>query len=498
MERNDVIQYVYTKLAEAPTIARERTQAQGAPLKYRRAYFRLVSLAGDFISRYAIVSNGRDRSQETKIILVPGLRGVGKTTTVLQLYLYLVGEMKRPQERVLYFSADEATDYLGVGIYDAVSVFVEDILNTSLLTIDEPVFILIDEAHYDRDWDLAAKMLFDRTRNVFLLLTGSSALSMEMSADLARRSEKEALFPLNFSEYLLLKYGAYAPTGTAKMIHECLFDPSDAVLQGANMVWRELRSDMLQIGTPLEKEFEYYLSAGGFPFGTRSNYQRAFEWTFQMIDRIVDKDILAHESFRAETKDAVTRIIYFLALKRPGQLSVQNLAQNLDGVSRTSINKILQALEKAHLIFSIKPYGEAKKIATKPWKYYFSSPNLNAAIRFKLRKYDLTDSGTLGTLTETLVASYFFRLGEVSNRLSGCFYDPHVIKPQETNSDFLVTTGVNSVIPIEVSVGEKSTRQVKRSVAKYNANHGIIVSHTNEISREGQIVCIPLIFFSFL
>ncbi len=48
------------------------------------------------------------------------------------------------------------------------------------------------------------------------------------------------------------------------------------------------------------------------------------------------------------------------------------------------IRNILDVLEKTQLVFSVKPYGGAGKVVKKPWKYYFLSPSINAAIRFKL------------------------------------------------------------------------------------------------------------------
>jgi len=77
-----------------------------------------------------------------------------------------------------FFSADELKDYLGAKISEVIKVFVEDIWNTSLTRLDKPPVILIDEVHYDKGWDLSAKIVYDQTKRIFLLLTGSSALSI--------------------------------------------------------------------------------------------------------------------------------------------------------------------------------------------------------------------------------------------------------------------------------------------------------------------------------
>lgn len=56
-----------------------------------------------------------------------------------------------------------------------------------------------------------------------MIFTGSSALSLELNVDAVRRSEKESIFPLNFSEYLLLNHGVHAPKGTSASIRNLIF-----------------------------------------------------------------------------------------------------------------------------------------------------------------------------------------------------------------------------------------------------------------------------------
>ena len=49
-------------------------------------------------------------------------------------------------------------------------------------------------------------VLFDRTKNIFILISGSSALTLEDNADIERRSDKKEILPLSFSHHLELKY----------------------------------------------------------------------------------------------------------------------------------------------------------------------------------------------------------------------------------------------------------------------------------------------------
>ena len=184
-ERNEILSYLIAKLAEAPSLAKEKTKDNEKPFEYRKSYYRIQKYADDFLT---------GKTSESRIIVLPGLRGVGKTTLLLQLYKYLTLSKQIEQERVLYFSADELKEYIGANISDIIKILVEDIFKTSLVDLNKKLFILIDEAHFDKNWSTSAKVVYDKTKNIFLLITGSSALNIEMSVDLARRAKKEVIF----------------------------------------------------------------------------------------------------------------------------------------------------------------------------------------------------------------------------------------------------------------------------------------------------------------
>ncbi|RLG69700.1 MAG: ATP-binding protein [Candidatus Iainarchaeum archaeon] len=486
IDEAEIISYISAKLAEAPVLAREKTQKNGKPLGHRRAYSRIREYVDNFIT------GEKAGGVENRIIVLPGLRGVGKTTLMLQIYKYLALTKQIEQARILYFSVDELKEYLGVKISEVVKVYVERIFKTSFVNLDKQLFILIDEAHFDKDWGVAAKIIYDQTKKIFLLLTGSSALSMEMSVDLARRAKKETMFPLNFSEYLILKYKVFPPPGTAESIRGVIFNPSNTSLKYAEDNWNELKRRSLSIGKPLDKEFEWFLSSGGFPYGIVLDEKVIYEKIFSMIDRIIEKDIFVIRSFKTDTRNLITRIITFLALQKPGGTSDVKLAQRLN-TSPTMVRSILDVLEKTHLIFSVKPYGGSGKIVRKPWKYYFLSPSVNAAIRYKLGRYNLRDRDMLGLFAETLVASYFFRMKETINMPSGLFYDA-----EKKGVDFLIQKGLDEVIPVEVSIGKKEKGQIKKAINKYKAKYGVVVCDIDDVRKEGDVVYLPITFFSFV
>jgi len=93
---------------------------------------------------------------------------------------------------------------------DLCSVFDEHqkILGVPFEKLDRNLFIFIDEIHFDKRWAVALKTIYDRSKRIFVVFcTGSSALSLQGTTDLARRVVFEKLYPMNFTEYMLLKTG---------------------------------------------------------------------------------------------------------------------------------------------------------------------------------------------------------------------------------------------------------------------------------------------------
>ena len=126
---------------------------------------------------------------------MPGLRGVGKSTLIFQLYEYLTQIQNIETDRILYISTDHLSEYLGGRILDAMDVFIRELHQQTPVTVDKKLFILIDEAQYDKNWSKAGKILYDQSKNIFMVFTGSSALNLELNVDAVRRSKKNLFFP---------------------------------------------------------------------------------------------------------------------------------------------------------------------------------------------------------------------------------------------------------------------------------------------------------------
>ena len=200
-ELMDWREFLQERINVAPILTKEHTKNI---LSERAVMLRLMSFTNSFL----------EGGSDARIIILYGLRGIGKSTILFQVYNRLrngnffgqsIESKQVPQENILYFSVDQTllmspnvkTESV---IYEAVKNFCEQIHNQPMEALNKKLFILVDEAQFDKKWAIASKSIFDATKNIFIVITGSSALALNIDTDTARRAIKEPLFPLSFME----------------------------------------------------------------------------------------------------------------------------------------------------------------------------------------------------------------------------------------------------------------------------------------------------------
>lgn len=135
-----------------------------------------------------------------------------------------------------------------------------------MVELNKPIFLLIDEVHFDKNWALIGKIVYDNNNNIFMIFTGLSAIELQIHADAIRRMEKEPIFPCTFPEYLFLKQNIHFPK-------EMSFALQDLILNGnvdlAITNERKIQESMINLDNDPYIEFKKFLTQHSFSFSLK-------------------------------------------------------------------------------------------------------------------------------------------------------------------------------------------------------------------------------------
>jgi len=134
-----------------------------------------------------------------QILILTGLRRVGKTTLMFQLIEELLKNVD--PTKILYFTFDER-------IEDIVKILNTYSKITKVNWKKDKVYIFLDEIHKLENWSSKLKILYDNFPNLKFCVSGSANLMIEKDAvkDLAGRYFIEEIKPLTLQEFYELYY----------------------------------------------------------------------------------------------------------------------------------------------------------------------------------------------------------------------------------------------------------------------------------------------------
>ncbi len=482
MKEIKIRQYVQNQLSRAPFLLKSYIQDElGNKYLPRNIFIRIKKILNDFLKGEKTI----------RIIVIPGLRGVGKTTLLAQLFFEL---FPKYQKQLLYISVDEIVNTLKSDLQTVLEEY-QNILDTSFEKLEENVFIFIDEIHYDKNWPSVLKSIYDKSKNVFIICTGSSALSLQSTPDLARRAIFEKLYPMSFTEYILLKTKnlslkdknikpKFPSKGLKEKIKNALFYSSDAEICFSTLKKLEKEKNNYWIGID-RLEINRYLKLGTMPFSlTIKDENLTLRLINELIDKVIKKDLLELEKFSIDTIEKIKNILLMTA--GSDEVSITSLARNLADISINTLIDVFDALEKAEMLIRVYPYGSVYKKVRKPSKYYFMSSSLRYAL-LSIVEGDLAFEKYKGKYLEDIISLYLYR--EFTQKgISPLFYDS-----AKGGANFILQVGKRKIV-IEIGFGNKGTKQVEYSLKKTKGDYGLVISES-ELSLHNNIIKVPLDYF---
>lgn len=429
------------------------------------------------------LSDFKKKGREPRWIIIPGIRGVGKTTILAQIYSELVCQ---PGHK-LYISLDEARKILDVSLRDILIIY-EEILGKVFEDLSVPVFLFIDEAQYDDDWAIVLKSLYDRSKKVFILCTGSSALLLQTNTDISRRAVFEKIYPMSFTEYLLLKDRKKTPDNFSEELKKAVFTSNNATELFENLKSKEktVGDYWFDVKRP---EVDNYLKFGSLPFTLQYTQESLiYSQIEQTLTNIINKDIPRLGRFDQGTMARLNQILY--AVSSSNVLSLAPFAQDLN-IAINTLTDVLDVFEKSELLLRILPHGSHYGQVKKPSKYLFITPSYRNMF-FNLFGSTLSFDNYKGFLLEDVVGLYFYRI------LGLRFGTSLTYDSAAEGADFIVNFN-NKNVAVEVGYNKTDYRQIDETAKKIKINYGLsISSKTLSLSENKAYISLPLNYFLLL
>ena len=468
----DIKKYVSRQLIEQAKILRLSAYNQkGDKNQKRNFYYRISSHIDNFI----------ETKSEPRWITIPGLRGVGKTTVLAQIFF---DYQEKFNGRILYISLDDVVSRLGGDLFSVLDAY-EELIGESFSSLKEDVLLLVDEAHFDPKWQLALKSLYDKSRRVFIISTGSTAIAINRTADVARRSLVEKMYPLKLTEYIML-------TSKSKSV-----PPSDKIVQAlfesdsASQVYSQLKLLEPQVISYWQendiKIVDRYIRYYSLPSVVSYIDDVAiYKILNSVVDRIIRKDLPTIQSFSSPVLEKIPSLLFLVASS--DIRSVAAFTKDLQDINEKTLASVFCALEKAELFLRIYPFSlSAPKKVRKPSKYLFFAPSIRAAL------IHFTDSRAIdahhkGKLLEDSVGMY---LHCYFVDIIGSFFG---YDDTQGGADFIVESRGRRII-IETGWNKQDVGQVVQTMKSVGADYGLIVTNSSVLEIKDNIVIVPFEFF---
>lgn len=273
-----------------------------------------------------------------KVVIIYGARQVGKTTLIREIG-------RNTASKSLYLNCDEPD----------VREKLTNRTSTELKRfIGDYPLVLIDEAQRVVNIGLTLKLLVDQYPEMQLIVTGSSSfdLSNKIVEPLTGRKIEYQLYPLSFEEI-------------------------------------KDRFSSLELDRILPD-----LMVKGFYPDVILNPDRAEAILYEITKSYLYKDILTFHGIR--NSDALDKLLKALALQVGNEVSYNELAE-ICGIDKDTVEKYIQILEKAFIIYRLNPFSRnLRNELKKNRKIYFNDNGVRNALIQNLNSLSLrNDTGHL-------------------------------------------------------------------------------------------------------
>ncbi len=288
----------------------------------------------------------RNYLKERQIIVITGMRRVGKTTLVKEL----LKEIGSANKLYIDLQQVENRELFNDKNYDNILL---QLKNKMGLDLNQKMFIAIDEIQLVPELPGIIKYLYDHN-DIKFIITGSSSYYMKnlFTESLSGRKIIFELYPLDFDEFLDFK----------NIKHDNKDDLLDTIASGSGY-------------SAFKVYYEEFIEYGGFPEVVLAHSTEVKkEMLKDIINSYINIDVETLSDFKK--KDDFYRLVKVLAERVGSRLDYAKLSK-IVGIADVTLKNYSKFLEDTYLIHRISVFTESReKEITKAQKLYFSDTGI--------------------------------------------------------------------------------------------------------------------------
>ena len=287
----------------------------------------------------SLFSSLKNALSDQRMIVITGMRRVGKTTTLLWLLEQI------PSNNKIYLDLErlDQRDIFKERNYEIVLNYFRNLG----LEPSQPMTVALDEIQYVPNLPSVIKYLYDHY-GIKFLLTGSSSFYLKnfFSESMAGRKIVYEMFPLGFGEFLNFRGVSYRRRTT---LEDMRFDHNE---------FERLKS-----------YYDEFITFGGLPnivLERKPAIKR--ELLNDIFSSYIEIDVQAMADFRKIGE--LQQLLKVLANRIGNKLDYTKLSQ-IVGISRPTLSEYLEFLEKTYIIYQLPVYAGPDKSVSLGKKLYF-------------------------------------------------------------------------------------------------------------------------------
>lgn len=449
---------------------------------------------------YFMIRKGLD--EDRRILTIRGPRQVGKTTLCGQLIEYLLESPVKqvPPEHILYLTADNSQILSNPEnvIRDSIEIYERFVLERSIASLDESIYVFIDEVQKIDDWASVLKYYVDTYPNLQFVVTGSvsTLIKQDASETLVGRLDERILMTMKYVEHV-----RYQDILDEDTIYEHSTGIRDALKDGVrNGDPGEFLAKMTGFYGGYEDAIpqlnalkDRYLLVGGYPGVLGDELVDAYAKLDSDLQNTVLGDLAM--VYDVEKPKKVLKVLSLIVESTTGKLNVQNIARTA-GISRDTVERYLEHLDEFFLTSKCKRYTTSEYRSQGRPKMYLQDVGLYNTLAGTMAEETLRDGEKMGPILETAVCDHARRLQfnlSDTRSVEVTYWD------KRGEVDFVLSTSEFD-LPIEVKHGDSSRadlRGIRNFIEDRSADFGLVVNDGGSFKQDGELIHVPAWLFFF-